>query len=31
MFVDAKDYHGIIFWYNEIERQQEAIKALNKK
>jgi len=31
MFVDAKDIHGIAFWYNEVERQQKAYEALRTK
>lgn len=28
LFVDDMDYHGIIFWYNDLK---EVLKEINKK
>jgi hypothetical protein len=30
MFYDEKDHNGLIYWYNDIEKQHKAIEALNK-
>lgn len=31
MFVDAKDHHGLIYWFDRIEKEQAALDALNTK
>ena len=32
MYLDAVDYHGLIYWSNDaVEYQDQTLKALNKK
>lgn len=28
MFVDARDIHGLVYWYDDVERQHRQIKEL---
>jgi hypothetical protein len=28
MFMDAKDHHGLIYWYNDVYDQHREVKAL---